>query len=113
MLLAGDAAAAVAVTILLLIFAPTQLCGDCIPGYVESVGSMECIPIKQCDGDIAIVWFAIAVGVFLSAVIQVTVISDLLRPRKSFPTGRFKLLLYFFQVRLVVLLSGHLRYAVT
>ncbi len=75
-----------------------RLCGDCAPGYVEAVGSAACAPVHTCDRDQGVVWPVIVLALLASAVLQLTFVSGVWAPAPGFPTGKMKLILYFFQV---------------
>ena len=75
-----------------------RLCGDCRPGYVESIGSPVCVPVGQCADDRPVLWTVGAVGVLLAALVQLVLVSDVWLPAQRFPSGKMKLAVYFFQV---------------
>ena len=53
-----------------------MLCGDCMNGTVESIGSALCVPLANCDSDLALFWPLLVLGLFLSAVLQLVFVSD-------------------------------------
>jgi hypothetical protein len=75
------------------------LCGQCLDGYVEAVGSVACVPVTQCDSDVVLLWPLFVVGIMIAAALQLAVVSDVWCPSRSFPRGKVKLMIYFFQVR--------------
>ena len=76
------------------------LCGDCVSGFVESLGSTQCVPVTQCDNDMAVAWPVIVVAVGVLAWVQLTIVSAVWRPAApgDYPSGKFKLAVYFAQV---------------
>ena len=75
------------------------LCGDCEAGYVEAVGSAECVPVSQCDRDKPSAWTIVVVCIAVAAVLQLAVVSDVWLPSAVAPSGKLKLAIYFLQVR--------------
>jgi hypothetical protein len=73
------------------------LCGECLPGYVEAMGSTLCVPVTKCAADKAIFWPLFVFAMFLDAVIQLTFVSRVWNPSPARPDATFKCLLYFFQ----------------
>jgi hypothetical protein len=74
------------------------LCGDCLPGYVEAMGSTLCVPVSACASDKATFWPLFVLAMFLDAVIQLAFVSDVWNPSSARPDATVKCLLYFFQV---------------
>lgn len=61
------------------------LCGDCAPGFSESLDSSACVPTAQCDSDMRLFWPLAILGVFVDAFLQLVLVSDLLpHARRSF-----------------------------
>lgn len=54
------------------------LCGDCSPGFVQSILSAACVPVDRCEQDTKVFWTCAALGVFCMAFIQLLIVSDLL-----------------------------------
>lgn len=54
------------------------LCGDCLPGFSESVSSTACVPNSRCGNDVALFWSMAVVGIFIDAFLQLLLVSDLL-----------------------------------
>ena len=77
------------------------LCGDCMPGFVESIGTTACVPVSSCAGDRVFVWSGAVVALFAAAVLQLAVVSNVWLPSGmvSLPTAKLKLAIYYFQVR--------------
>jgi predicted outer membrane repeat protein len=74
------------------------LCSDCLPGYVEAMGSTLCVPVTACTHDKSLFWPLFVLAMFLDAVIQLTLVSDVWNPSSARPDATIKCLLYFFQV---------------
>lgn len=74
------------------------LCGDCTAGYVESLGSSACTRTASCAVDMPGVWVAMVAAVFTSAVLQLTLVSGVWFGSADAPTGKMKLMIYYFQV---------------
>lgn len=61
------------------------LCGDCRPGYSESVASTACVPTHHCRNDARLFWPLALIGIFIDAFLQLVLVSDLLPGvRRSF-----------------------------
>lgn len=75
------------------------LCGDCAPGYVESLGSPYCRAVDRCEEDKRVMWPGIAVGLLVSAFMQLTFVSGVWLVGKGVPTAKMKVVIYFTQVR--------------
>jgi hypothetical protein len=75
------------------------LCGNCIPGYVASLGSAQCTKVSRCPSEQGYVWIAIICGVFASAVVNLVVVSGVWSSEDSFPKAKMKMAMYFSQVR--------------
>ncbi len=73
------------------------LCGACEPGYVEGLGSPDCVPAASCAGDAAPTWVALVAGILVAAALQVTTVSGVWLAA-GVPTGKMKLVIYFAQV---------------
>lgn len=78
-----------------------QLCGDCLPGFVESIGSEQCVAVSTCTmtGKAAIVGVSFVVFI-AAALVQLVPVSGVWMPSKTFPSGKAKLVVFFAQVRL-------------
>ncbi len=81
--------------------APTRtgtLCSDCVQGHVEGLGSATCTPLSSCRLDQALVWPLVVGFLFVSALVQLTVVSGvwLVQGRA---TGKMKSVIFFAQVR--------------
>ena len=74
------------------------LCGECLPGYVEAMGSTLCVPVTACVHDKSLFWPLFVLAMFLDAVIQLAFVSDVWNPSSARPDATIKCLLYFFQV---------------
>jgi hypothetical protein len=72
--------------------------GDCLPGYVEAMGSTLCVPVSVCAHDKRLFWPLFVLAMFLDAVIQLAFVSDVWNPSSARPDATIKCLLYFFQV---------------
>ncbi len=76
------------------------LCASCKPGFVETFGSAECVAHERCSHEQALAWIVIVLGLLVSAWMQLTLVSGVWL-FKGQPTGKFKLIIYFAQVRCV------------
>jgi len=74
------------------------LCGDCAPGYVQSVGAADCIPVSACDSDIPMLWPVVVAVVFGLSVLQLKVVSNVWSTTQRLPSTKTKALMYFAQV---------------
>lgn len=75
------------------------LCSDCVaPGYVEALGSTECVPTASCAADKAEVWPLILLALLGSAVCLLAFVSGVWAAETKPPGATVKLALYFFQV---------------
>ena len=74
------------------------LCGRCEAGFVEALGSTDCVPLARCDSDVPVAWALVAVAELVAAVLQLAVVSDVWMPAALPPSGKLKLAVYFFQV---------------
>jgi hypothetical protein len=74
------------------------LCGDCLPGYVEAMGSTLCVHVTACVSHKRWFWPLFVLAMFSNAVIQLTFVSDVWNPSSDQPDATIKCLLYFFQV---------------
>lgn len=54
------------------------LCGDCRPGFSESIDSTACVPTSQCASDVPFVWPLAVVGIFIGAFLQLVLVSNLM-----------------------------------
>ncbi len=79
-------------------FRSGQLCGSCMPGYTEGFGSPECVDVSQCAADAPLVWSLVACGVVAAALLQLAFVSEVWRPSATYPTGKIKLGIYYFQM---------------
>ena len=75
------------------------LCGDCMPGYVEAMGSTLCVHASTCASDKALFWPLFVLAMFVEALIQLAFVSDVWNPSAARPDATVKCLLYFYQVR--------------
>jgi hypothetical protein len=88
----------------LCVFAPHDsnrrgaLCGSCNQGYTTSLGSSQCVAEHQCARDKPLVWTLLVAAVFVAAVLQVVVNSDLWCTSRTHPSGKMKLVIYYAQV---------------
>ncbi len=73
------------------------LCGDCLPGYAAGLGSAECVARGRCAADQRALWPAVALGLLVSAAVQLTLVSGVWLC-KARPSGKMKLVMYFAQV---------------
>ena len=78
------------------------LCGGCAAGFVHGVGAADCVADADCGRDSGVVAAVLAAVAVVDAVLQLAVVSDVLLPARDYPTGKLKLLVYFFQVRALV-----------
>jgi hypothetical protein len=74
-----------------------RLCGGCPDGFTNVIGSVECRANADCD-EMVWLWCTVIVVVFAVAVFMLRN-SNILCPRTARPSGKVKLLSYFFQVR--------------
>ncbi len=74
------------------------LCGECLPGFVESLGSATCAALSQCGNDGSIVWPMIVITLLVAAIMQLAVVSDVWAPSNTYPSGKMKMVIYFSQV---------------
>jgi hypothetical protein len=74
------------------------LCGDCAPGFVETMGSSQCGPVSNCPQDRKIVWLIVAVVLLFLGVVHLTFVSGVGLSREKAPSGRLKLAIYYAQV---------------
>jgi hypothetical protein len=74
------------------------LCGECAPGYVDSVGSAVCAATSACATDKVVFWSLVAGGEVLAAILQLTVVSGVWLPSVVRPSENMKLAIYFAQV---------------
>ncbi len=74
------------------------LCGDCDPGYVQSVGAATCVPVSACDSDIPASWPVVVVVVFVLGLLQLKVVSGVWSATQRRPSSKAKPLIYFAQV---------------
>jgi hypothetical protein len=75
------------------------LCGDCVAGYVESVGSDHCVPVDRCSEDIVMVWPVLVVVVLVAAAVQLTTVSGVWKPSPEYPSGKAKIMIFYAQAR--------------
>lgn len=54
------------------------LCGECLPGFTQSVDSTACVPTSACARDMLLFWPLAVVGILLAAFLQLLLVSDLL-----------------------------------
>lgn len=80
------------------------LCGNCLAGFVESVGSDHCVPVERCSGDVPLVWPMLVAVVFVAAAVQLTTVSGVWRPTPESPSGKAKMVIFYAQA------SGPLRH---
>ena len=73
------------------------LCGDCAPGFVESVGSAACVSRSRCASDIPLAWALFAIGSLLAAVLLL-VMADVWCPSRRPAGGHIRPLMYFLQM---------------
>jgi hypothetical protein len=84
------------------------LCGTCLPGYTEALGSATCALVDRCSNDTVLLWSLVSTALVVIAFIQLGVVSQVWATLDSAPSGRMKLLIYYAQVRWVhVLLHLH------
>jgi hypothetical protein len=81
------------------------LCGDCLPGYVEAMGSTLCVHVSACADGKVMFWVLFILAMFLNAVVQLAFVSDVWNPSSARPDATIKCLLYFFQVAVLMLMS--------
>lgn len=76
-----------------------QLCGGCQEGYTQAVGSEHCVPTSRCVEHRALVWSGVVLGLLVAAAFQLTLVSNVWVARsRTFPSGKTKLAVYFFQM---------------
>ena len=74
-----------------------QLCGSCVSGYAEAIGSLDCVANHKCSSDKPVVWGLFVAGV-LAASVALLVISDAWLPSTHTPTGYLKIFVYYLQM---------------
>jgi hypothetical protein len=74
------------------------LCGDCIPGYTETLGSSQCGPVVNCAREQRMVWSLVVLALLCVGGVQLVVVSGVGLSRKTAPSGRLKLMIYYAQV---------------
>ncbi len=75
------------------------LCGRCIEGFAESLGSEQCVEVVECPKDRALLWPGFMVVLMFAAVAQLSLVSGVWKPSMSFPSGKAKLVIYYAQAR--------------
>ncbi len=75
------------------------LCGDCVRGHVETIGSSQCGAVAKCPHDRKIAWVVVVTALLFVGAVQLTVVSGVGRSRAAAPSGRLKLVIYYAQVR--------------